>query len=34
MMTRDKVTLFNIRNETDSLDEVDVPAHVLRGCQG
>jgi fumarate hydratase class II len=32
-MTLDKVALFNIRQETDSLGEVDVPAHVLWGAQ-
>jgi fumarate hydratase, class II len=33
MMTFDTVTLSNIRKETDSLGEVDVPAHVLWGAQ-
>jgi len=33
MMPLDKGTLSNIRIETDSLGEVDVPAHVLWGAQ-
>jgi fumarate hydratase, class II len=33
MMTFDAVTLSKIRKETDSLGEVDVPAHVLWGAQ-
>ena len=33
MMTFDTVTLSNIRKETDSLGEVDVPARVLWGAQ-
>src|ERR1700740_530683 len=33
MMTLDKVMLSDIRKETDSLGEVDVPAHVLWGAQ-
>ena len=33
MMTLDKVTVSNIRKETDSLGEVDVPADVLWGAQ-
>ncbi len=33
MPTLEKVTLPNIRKETDSLGEVDVPAHVLWGAQ-
>jgi hypothetical protein len=33
MMTFDKITLSNIRKETNSLGEADVPAHVLWGAQ-
>ena len=33
MTTLDTVTLLDIRKETDSLGEVDVPAHVLWGAQ-
>jgi fumarate hydratase, class II len=33
MMTLDKVTLSDIRKETDSLGEVDVPVNVLWGAQ-
>jgi hypothetical protein len=33
MTTLDTMTLPNIRKETDSLGEVDVPAHVLWGAQ-